>query len=37
MVRPTVLTSMLLLEPDLHCLGPLVIWGFSQHLPAKYR
>ena len=31
------LTRMLLLGPDLHCAGPLVLWGFLQHLPAKYR
>ena len=22
---------------DLHCAGPMALWGFSQHLPAKYR
>ena len=23
--------------PTLHCREPLALWGFSQHLPAKYR
>ena len=23
--------------PDLHRPGPLVLWGFLQHLSAKYR
>ena len=27
---------MLLLGPDLHYVGPLVLWGFSQHFSAKY-
>ena len=31
------LTSMLLLGPGLHCVGPLVLWGFLQHLRAKYQ
>ena len=31
------LTSNLLLEPDLHSVGPLVLRKFSQHLPAEYR
>ena len=31
------LTSMLLLGPDLHWVGTVVLWGFLQHLPAKYR
>ena len=22
---------------DLHCAGPLVLWGILQHLSAKYR
>ena len=30
-------TSMLMLVPNLHCVGPLALWGFSQHLPTKYR
>ena len=32
-----VLISMFLLGPDLHCVGPLVLWEFLQHLSAKYR
>ena len=32
----TILT-MLLPVPNLHCTGPLALWGISQHLPAKYR
>ena len=24
-------------EPDLHCLKPLALWRFSQHLLAKYK
>ena len=30
------LLTMLLPGPDLHCAGPLALWRFSQHLPAKY-
>ena len=31
------LPSMLLPGPDLHCVERLVLLGFSQHLPAKYK
>ena len=31
------LASMLLPGPDLHCVEPLVLLGFSRHLPAEYR
>ena len=31
------LTSMLFFGPDLHCKGPLVLWGFLQHHSAKHR
>ena len=31
------LTKHAIYEPDLHCAGPLALWGFLQHLPAKYK
>ena len=31
------LTNHVILGPYLHCALPLVLWGFSQHPPAKYR
>ena len=31
------LTSRVITRPDIHCAGLLVLWRFSQHLPAKYR
>ena len=34
MVTPT---NHVIAGPDLHRAGPLVLWGFSQDLPAKYR
>ena len=29
--------SMLVPGPNLHCMEPLVLWEFLQHLLAKYR
>ena len=29
------LTNHVVTGPDLHCAGPLALWGFSQHLSAK--
>ena len=23
--------------PDLHCAGPVAVWGFLQHFSAKYK
>ena len=31
------LTNCAIPGSDLHCVGPLVLWGLLQHLPAKYR
>ena len=31
------LTKHVISGPDLHCAGPLVLNGFLQHLPAKYK
>ena len=34
MVTPT---NHVIAGPDLHCAGPLALWGFLQDLSAKYR
>ena len=34
MVMPT---NHVIPGPDLHCPGAQALWGFSQHLPAKYK
>ena len=31
------LTKYVIPGPDLHCAVPLALWGFLQHLPAKYK
>ena len=31
------LTKHAISRPDLHCAGPLALWGFLQHLPAIYK
>ena len=31
------LTKHVIPVPDLHCAGPLALWGFLQYLPAKYK
>ena len=31
------LTKHVIPGPDLHSAGPLALWGFLQHLPAKYK